>query len=243
MKKPELIPDTPKKLQQTISASISAFYEGQAAEPISSLEFLWKQARFIRKRWWLLQASLLVLLLIVLIFADSLTLPEIKIICAVAPLFVILALPELNKSRRYETMETECAAFFSLRQICAARLTLFAGMDFLLLSLFFLGASTMANIPFWELLVNFMLPLIVSCCICFRCLYAVGRNSETLSIFLCALFTVVWEQVISVEKIYYAISRPMWIAMFALSLSYLIYCVCQGQRNLQKQWEVQPLWN
>lgn len=243
MKKPELISESPKKLQQTISASISAFYEGQAAEPISSLEFLWKQARFIRKRWWFLQAALLMLLLFVLVFAESLTLPEIKITCAVAPLFVVLALPELNKSRRYETMETECAAFFSLRQICAARLTLFAGMDFLLLSLFFLGASAATNVPFWELLVNFMLPLNVSCCICFRCLYAVVRSSETLSIFLCALFTIVWEQVITVEKIYYAISRPMWIAMLALSLAYLIYCVCQGQRNLQKQWEVQPLWN
>lgn len=57
-----------------------------------------------------------------------------------APLFVVLVLPELWKNRSSGALEIECTAYYSLRQIYAARMVLFGLVDLALLTLFFSAA-------------------------------------------------------------------------------------------------------
>lgn len=63
-----------------------------------------------------------------------------------APLFVVLVLPELWKNRSSGALEIECTAYYSLRQIYAARMVLFGLVDLALLTLFF-SAALLAGRP------------------------------------------------------------------------------------------------
>ena len=163
------IPCDEEKIAQTVLLSKEAFYRSEAAAPLSRFDFLVQQSRYIGKRWWLLQGLLLALVLLLLTASETPMYLQ-KCLGVAAPLFAVLALPELWKNRSNGAMEVECAAYYSLRQIYAARLTLFMGMDLLLISLFLLGVSCLGKLTLWEMLISFVLPFNVSCCICFYCL-------------------------------------------------------------------------
>ena len=49
------------RILETIAASKAAFLAGEAERPVSRMEFLYLQSRYIQKRWWLLQGLLLTL--------------------------------------------------------------------------------------------------------------------------------------------------------------------------------------
>ena len=86
-------------------------------------------------------------------------------------LFVILLIPELWKNRNCNSMEIEAAAYYSLRQIYAARLLLFGMTDVFLLTVFCLVSSFSLQIAMAELLTQFLFPMVVAACICFGILY------------------------------------------------------------------------
>ena len=108
----------------------------ESLEQLSRAEFLYQQSQYIRKRWWILQGGLLVLLWILLAVSESGVVVQ-KSMGVAAPLFAVLLLPELWKNRNAQATEIEGTAFYSLRQIYAARIFLFAMADFLLLFAFF----------------------------------------------------------------------------------------------------------
>ena len=233
---------TEESLQRAIRRATAAFYEGEEARCLSRWEFLVQQSRCIQCRWWVLQVALLILVWCLLKAADSTAYVQ-RSLGVAAPLFVLLALPELWKNRSCNAMEVEGAALYSLRQIYAARLTLFIGMDVLLLSSFFLAARWSGTVTVWELLVEFLLPCNVSCCLCFACLYSPRHVSQSFSLLLCGIWTVGWELLVLNDPFYLAISVPLWQAMLALSFAALGACVWQGQRKWKQTWEVKPLWN
>ena len=235
-------PYSEEKLQKTIEISKRSFYEGEAESPLSRWEFLFQQGRYIKKYWWLLQGTLLMGLLWLL--QNSVSDDYLRRCLGVgAPFFVILAMPELWKNRSCNAMEVESTTFYSLRQIYAARLTLFAGVDLLLLSLFFFGASFTGRVTVWGMLTHFLLPCCVTCCICFQCLYSARNNSEVFAILLCSLWTGLWEMIVLNDAVYQAISVPVWCAMLAGAIGYLVYSVHCGQREWRQVLEVRPLWN
>ena len=159
-----------------------------------------------------------------------------------APLFAAMLLPELWKNRSGGAVEVECAAFYSLRQIYAARMLLFAIVDFLLLCCFSLTVVLSGRMLVWELMVQFFLPYMVTCCICFRTLYS-QAVSEPFALALCMVWCGVWNLLVLSEKVYKAVSAPVWAAMLGISLAYLGYSVYKGQKNDKEMWEVKPLWN
>ena len=236
------IPVCEDKIQKTIAASKAAFAAGEASQPLSSAEFLYQQSRYIRKCWWMVQALLLlgVCLMLHALESDYLVRRTLGI---AAPLFATLILPEFWKNRNCDAMEVEKTTFYTLRQIYAARLTLFAGMDLLLLTAFFLGASLLTQITVFELMTQFLLPFNVTCCICFRCLYGGRNSSEAFSILLCAIWTGLWVLVVLHEAVYDAISVPMWMVLLAASAAYLGYTIRRGQQNIIPFLEAKPLWN
>ncbi len=238
-------PDVPydeDALQKTIEASKAAFLAGESEQTLSSAEFLYQQSKYIRKFWWMAQALLLFAVCLLLRQTEG-DLHIRRSLGVAAPLFVILILPELWKNRGNDAIEVEGTTFYTLRQVYAARLTLFAGVDIMMLTAFLFGASSFSQITVWELMVQFLLPFNVACCICFRCLYG-GRNaSEAFSILLCSVWSGLWVLVISSEPLYNAVSVPAWAGMLVLSFGYLVYTLCRGQKTIYKTWEAKASWN
>lgn len=229
-------------LQETMHKAKTAFYENQAEAPLSDAEFLVWQSRYIHKRWWVLQGVVLLTLWGLLQWAESSFYTQ-RAMGAAAPLFAVLLLPELWKNKSAHAIEIEGAAYYSLRQVYAARIFLFALVDCLLLSSFSLAAVLSGKTPVREIMVHFFLPYIVACCICFRTLYSKKTVSETFALLLCVVWHAIWTKFILNERVYNAISPSVWLAMLAVAILYLGYCIYKGQKNCNELWEVNTLWN
>ena len=229
-----------EKLIQTIEVSKRAFLESEQAQPLSRLEFLVLQSRYIKKKWWLLQGALLtaVCLLLLRLGTDY----EIRrCLGLAAPLLAVLVLPELWKNRSSDAMEVECTTLYSLRAIYAARLTLFAGVDILMLSAFFSLATVLTRVTLWEMLTQFLLPFNITCLICLATLYSRRIRSEAMSMTLCLLWAALWLLTIESNDIYNIISVPLWILALCSSFGALFFVLLQGQRKWKT--EVIPVWN
>lgn len=156
-------------VEAAVRTSKEAFYASEQENMLSYHEFLWMQLKFIQKRWWLFQMGLLTVLWVMLSVTGEAA--EIKKGLGVtASLFVILMIPEIWKNRSSHSTEIEAASFYSLKQIYAARMTLFALVDVILLSIFCGISTATARIAFTELIVQFLLPMSISACICFQVL-------------------------------------------------------------------------
>ena len=235
------IPISEEKVMETIAVSKAAYLSGESERTLSAREFLFVQSKLIQKRWWFLQGLLLAVVCLFLCHMETDYLIR-RALGLAGPLFVILILPELWKNRNFDAMEVECTTYYTIRSIYAARLTLFAGVDLLLLSAFFAAASLMARITLWEMLVQFVLPFNVTCCICFRTLYAKRIRSEALAMLLCILWTSFWAMLIMNNAVYSVISVPMWIAALAASVLGMCCTLCQGKEKWQQTLEVKTLW-
>lgn len=231
-----------QSLCAAIQASKTAFCESEAGAPLSYLEFLYQQSLYIRKQWWILQACVLLALWMSLAVTRS-CFPLRRFMGVAAPLFAIFILPELWKNRSAGALEIECTACYSLRQIYGARILLFALVDLALLSLFSLCAMGAWKIPAEDLVIQFFLPYLITCCICFRTLYSRKISSEAFAILLCSLWSLIWIELLLHETVYKAISLPLWLAMTAAAALYLGYCIKRGQENCNTIWEVKTQWN
>lgn len=228
-------------VEETVRRARLAFREHEAARSLSWAEFLYRQSRFIDRRWWLFQA--LLLLALWLLLAAAQTEPAVRrCIGAGAPLFAVLAAPELLKNRLNRSVEIECAALFSLRQIYAARLLCFALADLLLLSVFFPAAALSVRLRTLELLTQFLVPFNVACCLLFRALCSRREGSELRGILLCLIYTLAWGLAAGDRRLYAHLSGPAWLAMLGLSLAWLATCAGRSLRVCEKDLEV-SLWN
>lgn len=225
---------------RTIRISEKAFAESRSR--MSYFEFLYTQLRFIHKRWWILQAVLLLSTGFLLQWMER-DFGIRRCLGIAAPLFAVLILPELWKNRSFDAMEIEGTTFYTLRQIYAARITLFAGMDVLLISFFYASASANAVISLWELTTEFLLPFCISCCICLHCLYHDRSGSEIVPLFLCFVWASVWLLIVLDDRIYSKISALGWSLLLAAAISFLAYSILRGQKSIQTQWEAKPIWN
>lgn len=229
--------DSAEHLQQVIRASKAAFYEGEAEDMMTGAEFLYQQAGYIRKRWWVVQGILLGILWMLLKYSAMGGGYTQKLMGIAAPLFVLLVLPELWKNRTADAMEVEGTAYYSLRQIYSARLLLFAMVDMLMLFAFGMAVVGSGRMLVEEIMIQFFLPLTVTCCICFRTLYSKRTGIEIFSLFLCVFWSGVWLQIVLNEKIYGAVAVPVWYMALAGSFAYLLYCIWRGQRDWRRIWE------
>ena len=119
-----------------------------------------------------------------------------------ATMFVILIVPEVWKNRRNGAVEVEQASYYTLRRICAARVLLFAAVDFLIVMIFLAVAYRTTALTLNNLVVNFLLPVNVSCCICFRVLYSRWERSEYVAVMLCLLWVAVWTMIVVNDAVY-----------------------------------------
>ena len=191
----------------------------------SYFEFLYEQSRFIKKKWWVLQAVALLYLWMWLNNNATDMKETMRLMGIFATMFVILIVPEVWKNRRNGAIEVEQASYYTLRQICAARVLLFAAVDFAIIMLFLAVTYQTTALTLNNLVVNFLLPVNVSCCICFRVLYSRWERSEYVAVLLCLLWVAVWTMLVANDAIYQRIASPVWNVMLVLTFAYVMYCV------------------
>lgn len=237
----QLPPEDPAGQAAAAARARAAFYALERQRRLSGWEFLVQQGHYIHKRWWVFQGCLLLALWWLLSQSDSSVYVQNTLGIA-APLFVLLLMPELWKSRSANAMEVEGTAYYNLRQVYAARLLLFALVDLGMLTLFFLALT--CTIPAGpDFFLHFFLPLNVSCCICFRTLYSRRPVSQAFAMLLCVLWAGLWMGLVSVGPLYRLLTPPLWGTLLGVSLLYLGCCVVRGQTNLSRIWEGLPVWN
>jgi len=215
-----------------------ALIERQGADHIraSYFEFLYQQSRFIKKRWWGLQAGILILLWLMLRDSDSIGYIG-RLSGTLSTVFVILVIPEIWKNRKYSAVEIEKASFYSLRQICAARTLLFAAVDLMMVMVFFAVTYHTVQISLYQMLINFLVPFNVSSCICFRFLYSRWMDSEYTAVLACMVWSAVWSVLVIYDPVYQRIAAPAWIGILFLSFVYLIYCIRKSWSGCEEIWE------
>ena len=224
-----------RHVKETIRRSMNALYESEAERTLSKLEFLYQQGRYIHKYLWLLQGAVLLVLWNILKVLGSGYYCQ-RCMGIGASLFAILLLPELWKNRSSNAMEIECAARYSLRQIYSARILLCALANMAMLSVFMLTVVLNGKAVFLEVAVQFFLPYMVTCCICFRTLYSRRFGSEAVAMLVGMAWTVIWTELVLNERIYGAVSGGVWIVMLAVTAFYLGYCIYRGQRKCGVMW-------
>lgn len=238
----EVLPDVREtQILYTVARAKQAFYESERVQPCTYASFVLLQVQFIRKSWWVAQLAVLTMLwfgLYTMQDADFLRRGSGVLI----PVFVILMVPELWKNIRAQSTEIESASYFTLRQIYAARLMLFAMVDILLLSLFLTVTTMTVSLTLWEVLIQFAIPFDITCCICLRVLCS-RMHSEYFAIVLSLIWSSAWMWIVMNETIYAMISKPIWIALLISSTAYLIYAVRQVLQYANEIWEGNLLWN
>lgn len=231
-----------EKILQTIQKSKEALYNSEKIQPLNWWEFLYGQMGYTKKIWWLLQFALLAVLWWILYTSKS-SLYVQRSMGILAPVFGVLILPELWKNRRSGSVEIEGAAYYSLRQIYAARLLLFAMADILLISGFLTVSVLAAEITVWELAIHFLLPFNVTCGICFGTLCGGRWSSEYFSACLCLIWCFVWVRIVLWQGLYEQISPIVWAGCIALSVVYLCWSVYRMLKNCDVYWEADTAWN
>ncbi len=229
--------DLPKVDESALSATIvkskEGFWSGEEARQISWLEFIYQQMFYINKTWWILQMLILCLLWLLLKTAESSSYVE-RCFGIMAPLFIILILPELWKNVSSHSLEIEGATLFSLQKVIAARMLLFGMVDLILLTVFVAIGVVSTNISVMEMLVQFLLPMLVTVCICLRLFSGQRFRGVLPSVIACLLWITVWTLIVLREDVYAKVSVPTWIALLIGSVCYMLYCIYKIMNNSEK---------
>ena len=203
----------------------------------SYFEFLFEQFKFIKKRWWVLQGGILLLLWLLLADLDGGENTE-RVLGAMSVMFSVMIIPEIWKNRRFSAVEIEKTAFYSLRQICSARILLFAAVDLAMITVFFGVSVYTLQISAYRIIIDFLVPFNVSCCICFRLLYSKWNDMEYIAVFLSTVCILIWSLIVSSDAVYQRVSMPIWIGLLIISFGYLVFCIHKSQCNCEINWEV-----
>ena len=220
----------------TVMERCSDIVSRQDNRRASYFEFLFEQFKFIKKRWWALQGGILFLLWILLADSDGGANTE-RTLGAMSVMFSVMIVPEIWKNRRFSAVEIEKTAFYSLRQICAARTLLFAMVDLVMLTSFFGVSGCTLHIPLYRIIIDFLIPFNVACCICFRLLYSKWNDMEYIAVFLSIVCIFIWSFIVSSDFIYQKISMPVWIGLLIISCIYLVYCIHKSHYDCEIYWK------
>lgn len=225
-----------QNIKETIKKSIDVFCSVEQERLLNYWEFLWAQSRLIRKRWWLFQLILLSVL--------GAALPSLqggyytqRYMGVAASLFIILIIPEFWKSQTYQSMEIESVSYYSLRQIYSARMLLFGIVDIVLITFFCWLSFAALNVTLSQILVQFIFPMVVTACICFGMLCNKHPFSETVAVMMCTVWSGIWLLVVLNERIYTAITYPLWLTFLVIALLFAAFTIYRTLYCYNDYWE------
>ena len=224
----------PNRLRETLDVSRQAFLDAEQEAVLSRAEFLIGQTVYLRKRWWIWQTVLL-LGLWCLMAQNGLNDLVQSSMGILGPLFAVLMIPELWKNRASGSTEVEGAAYYSLRQVYAARIYAFGLVDAVMLTLFMALSVWSVRAALGEMLIRFILPMTVTGCICFRTLTSRYFASEYAAVAGCLFWAALWRIATLHGGLYEAISMPVWAGILLLACFYLIYAVQCALRSCEEK--------
>lgn len=204
---------------------------------ISYYEFIYEQAQYIEKKWWVLQGFVL-LFLWYLLWDNGMDGNVERMIGSLAAVFAVLIIPEIWKNRRYSSVAIERASYYSMRDICAARILLFAAVDLVMITVFFVITLYTVRIAAYRLAVDFLIPFLVSCSICFRLLCSRHKGMEYVTVVLCVMWSVVWLAIVANDIVYERVAGTVWFGLILLSIGYLMFCIRKILSDCEIVWEV-----
>ncbi len=226
-----------EKIIETINKSKEAFYKTEQERVIRYSGFLWGQAGFIQKKWWILQ--------ILLLFVAGLIIPYMeedfyvqRSMGITGVLFVIMVIPELWKNQSYGCIEIESVSYYSLRQIYSARILLFGLADTIILTVFCIVLHGKMYFTITSIISQFLFPMAVTACICFLVLCSQYPASGIVPVLLCIIWSTVWWLVTINGKVYRMATLPVWIALLVVALVFLAFAVYKTINNCNKRWEI-----
>ncbi|MBM6766027.1 hypothetical protein H5996_08970 [Faecalicoccus pleomorphus] len=205
-------------IQQTVEKSITAFWDHEKRQSSSIAEFLYSQFLFIRKRWWILQFGCLLLLWLILNMGFS-QVVERKAIAIIIPVFTVLILPELWRTRQCRMEEIENSSVYTTKDIYIARMVLFGIVDLFGLTLLW-TLVCMQGIE--HLIFELLIPFNGVCILMLASLTFYSGREFYLPISLTFIFTLAWFLLLSNEQLYAQISYSLWFGFFLFSLIVLL---------------------
>lgn len=225
-----------QNIKETVKKSIDVYCLAEQERLLAYWEFLWVQLRLIRKRWWVFQLLLLSALWAALPSLQGRQ-PAQRYMGVEAALFIILIIPEFWKSQTYQSMEIETVSYYSLRQIYAARMLLFGIVDIVLVTFFCWLSFAALNVTLSQILVQFIFPMVVTAGICFGMLCSKHLFSETVAVMMCIGWSGIWLYIVSNEKIYTAITYPLWLAFLGIALLFAAFTIYRTLIGCEGYWE------
>lgn len=227
-----------EKLRETVEKSRELYFRLEQQRLMTRWEFLWSQLRFTRKRWWGLQALLLLLACQILPeIEDSFT--RVRSVSVIGCLFVVFMLPELWRNKGSNSMQVEAGCLYSLRQIYAARIILFGIVDALLLTVFAVELQCRLGLTVPEVAAQLILPVTVTAGICFWTLCGSREGSEIVPLAISLLWSGGWWLVLMREEFYARIFPVAWTGLLGLSVLFLALAIRRVLRKTNQYWEVE----
>lgn len=225
-----------QRIKETVRKSIDIYCLSEQERLLTYWEFLWAQLRLIRKRWWLFQVLLLSALWVALPSLQGRQATQ-RYMGVEAALFIILIIPEFWKSQTYQSMEIETVSYYSLRQIYSARMLLFGIVDIVLITFFCWLSFAALNVTLSQILVQFIFPMVVTAGICFGMLCSKHQFSETVAVMICIGWSGIWLFIVSNEKIYAAITYPLWLTFLGIALLFAVFTIYRTLYVCDDYWE------
>lgn len=225
-----------KEVELIVNQSRIILMEQAKKKLLNYHEFVQIQMRQIKKRWWIFQVILLVILgLFINSNQDMYYIDRSLSVSGV--LFVVLLIPELWKNTQYKCMEIEMSSYFSIKQIYAARILVLGMIDILIIVFFGGIAYCVWKIPFYSIIFQFLLPMVVTACICFKTLERQRVFNSTVTVIICLIWSTLWWGITSIEFIYEKIRVPILLVMLLGSLIFLCISIINFLKNCNNYWE------
>ena len=144
-----------------------------------------------------------------------------------ATLFIILIIPEMWKNRSGNTLEIEGAPFTPSERFTRPVFSFFAIADVLMITVFMAAAPFYMSLGMADLLIQFLLPMTITACICFGFLCSPGLFGQSAAVGMSLIWSVIWWFIVLNENIYQAISFPLWVGIFCAATA-LLAPLCFG---------------
>ncbi len=231
------IPARESHVDATVQSALDAHYDQQKLFSLNRLEFLWSQFTMTRKRWWILQSLLLLVTQKILPNMDTKYM-QIRSLGVIGCLFVVMIIPELWRNQGNNSLQIEASCLYSLRQIYAARVTLFGVVDTVLLTLFYLLLRQFGFLPL-EVVGHFLLPVTVTACICFWMLCGKQNWGEAASLTVSLTWSAVWWLIVMNEQVYTLILPTVWAGLLGIFLLLLALVLRKYINSSNQYWEVE----
>ncbi len=209
------------RILDTVRRSKEVFYQKEQEKMLTYWEFLMTQLKITKKRWWLFQEYYIR-----------------RGLGIIGVLFIVFVIPELWKNRTYCCMEIEAASYYSLTQIYATRIFMFGLADVFILTLFCGSLQKYLYFTLAELMIQFLLPMAVTACICFWTLCSSFFSNELTPVALCLLWSAIWWMITAADEIYTIVVLPVWGVLFGGAVLFLFLLIYKYLRYCSKYWEI-----